>query len=110
MTFTYLWVALWVMVPAYVLLGRASRRLPRPTILSLTLGILVLTLVFDNLIVGLGIVAYDSSKILGLREPIAPIEDFAYLMVGVILIPVLWQYLGGKTTNSPRPSKKGTDD
>ena len=50
----------------------------------------VLTAVFDSLIIHFGIVAYDTSKILGIYIGKAPIEDFAYPLSGVILIPYIW--------------------
>ena len=70
------------------------RRMPfRP--LALTALVLVaLTAVFDNIIVGLDIVAYDDAKISGLLVPIAPIEDFAYALGAVLLIPTVWTWLG----------------
>jgi len=56
-----------------------------------TLGaLLVLTAVFDSIIVGLGIVGYDSTKILGLYIGNAPIEDFFYAIFAVLVIPVIW--------------------
>ena len=63
--------------------------------LALTAVVLVvLTAVFDNVIVGLHIVAYDSARILGLLVPIAPIEDFAYAVGAVLLVPTVWTLLG----------------
>jgi len=52
-------------------------------------------------IVGLGIVAYHGEKTLGVRLPLAPIEDFAYTLVATALVPVLWTFLG---------KKRATDD
>ncbi|WP_258934550.1 lycopene cyclase domain-containing protein [Nesterenkonia pannonica] len=46
---------------------------------ALAMGVLfVLTAIFDNVIIGIGLVAYDESVISGLRIGRAPIEDFAY--------------------------------
>ncbi|MDE2409028.1 MAG: lycopene cyclase domain-containing protein [Actinomycetales bacterium] len=101
MNLTYLWVVLWVALPLLVVLARPLSRLSKATIAFLAIGTLGLSLVFDNIIVGLGIVAYDGQKILGLRLPVAPIEDFAYTLVAVAVVPVLWAALG---------KKRGTDD
>ena len=98
MNLNYIWVVLWVAVPVFILCGRASRKLSKLTISTLALGTLLVSLVFDNIIVGLKIVDYDPDKILGLRVPIAPIEDFGYTIVGVILVPVLWNFFGRKRT------------
>ena len=60
-----------------------------------TLGILlVMTAVFDSIIVGLGIVSYDSTKILGWYIGNAPIEDFFYAIFAVLVIPVIWHKIG----------------
>jgi len=56
--------------------------------------LLVFTAVFDNLIIGAGIVAYDPSKISGIYIGIAPIEDFAYSVAAVLVLPTLWGLLG----------------
>jgi lycopene cyclase domain-containing protein len=50
----------------------------------------ILTAVFDNLIVTAGIVAYDSSKISGLLIGAVPIEDFAYTIAAVAIVPSVW--------------------
>ena len=65
----------------------------RPWLVSALL-VGLLTLVFDNLIVGLEIVGYNPSLISGLRLGYAPIEDFGYLLTGSVLIPALWQRFG----------------
>jgi lycopene cyclase domain-containing protein len=53
---------------------------------------LLLTLLFDNLIIGTGIVDYDYSKTSGLRLFLAPIEDFAYTLVALVLVPSLFNF------------------
>ncbi len=58
--------------------------------------VLLMTLVFDNLIILAGIVGYDESLISGIRLGIAPIEDFSYTLVGLVLIPLTWELLGKK--------------
>ena len=54
------------------------------------IALLILTTVFDSLIVGFGIVGYDTNKILGIYIGNAPIEDFFYAFLAVILVPTLW--------------------
>ena len=54
---------------------------------------LLLTLVFDNLIIATGIVDYDPEKISGIRLGVAPIEDFAYTLVALVLVPSLFNWL-----------------
>ena len=49
-----------------------------------------LTAVFDNAIIGFGLVDYDELLISGVRIGVAPIEDFAYTLAAVLMIPALW--------------------
>lgn len=62
----------------------------------ITLYVLVITLVFDSLIIAAGIVAYDDTKLLGLRLGLAPLEDFAYAVVACMLVPALWHHFAKK--------------
>ncbi len=55
------------------------------------LVMVTLTLVFDNVIIGTGIVAYDQSLLSGIMLGYAPIEDFAYTLVALVLIPSLFE-------------------
>lgn len=93
---TYLWLALGVTVPvvvaALVVLVRAGRRALLPALTGLV-TLLALTVVFDNLIVGTGIVGYDDARILGVRIGVAPIEDFSYAIVAALALPALWTLL-----------------
>jgi hypothetical protein len=52
--------------------------------------------VFDNFIVGSGIVAYDPALLSGVFIGFAPIEDFAYTLVAALLIPLTWWWLGSR--------------
>lgn len=53
--------------------------------------LLVLTALFDSLIVSTEIVAYDPTKLLGIYIGAAPIEDFMYSLLVVLLVPNLWK-------------------
>ncbi len=53
--------------------------------------LLLATAIFDNLIVGFGIVAYDPSKICGLFIGFVPVEDFCYSIAAVWLVPAIWR-------------------
>jgi len=64
-------------------------RLSRPQILTL-IPLLVLTAVFDSLIIYYGIVGYDLSQISGVYIGKAPIEDFFYTIVAVMIVPYFW--------------------
>ncbi len=99
MAFTYLILNI-VFIACIIFLFVQSYKKPSKT-WWITLGaLLVLTAVFDSLIVLAGIVGYDTSKILGIYIGYAPIEDFFYAVLAVILVPVFWQQFG------PRKEKK----
>ena len=55
-----------------------------------TVALLVLTAVFDTLIIANGIVDYDDARRIGLAIGLAPVEDFAYPLAGVLLVPAIW--------------------
>lgn len=57
---------------------------------------LLMTLVFDNLIIASGIVDYDFDKTAGIRLFLAPIEDFAYTLVALVLVPSLFNLFRSK--------------
>ena len=64
------------------------KRLPWKAIGLATLALLALTAVFDNIIVGTGIVAYDEALITGIKIGYAPIEDFAYALAAPLLLSI----------------------
>jgi lycopene cyclase domain-containing protein len=64
-----------------------------------TVVMLLLTAIFDNAIIGFGLVDYDESLISGLRIGLAPVEDFAYTLAALVILPSLWHLL------IPRASK-----
>lgn len=73
----------------YTLLMR--KRLSLKPLLVAGLVMLTLTLIFDNVIIGTGIVAYDQSLLSGVMLGYAPIEDFAYTLVALVLVPSLFE-------------------
>ena len=58
---------------------------------------LILTAIFDNMIIGFGLVDYDPTLISGIRIGVAPVEDFAYTVLAMIVVPVVWAW-GAKLT------------
>lgn len=61
-----------------------------------SLGVLVLTAVFDSVIIAVGLVDYDPTTLLGPRIGWAPIEDFSYAIAAAIGAPVLFSWLHGR--------------
>ncbi|TFD51215.1 lycopene cyclase domain-containing protein [Cryobacterium frigoriphilum] len=57
--------------------------------------VLLLTAVFDTVMIAAGLFTYDPALISGLTIGLAPIEDFAYPIAAALLLPALWSLLGG---------------
>jgi len=84
-------------VAAVAIAAVVSKRGPRWASVGLVLGVvLLMTAVFDNVMIGVGLVGYDEAKISGAFIGIAPLEDFAYAIAAVVLLPSLWTLTGGK--------------
>lgn len=64
-------------------------------------GVIVsaLTAVFDNIMIGAGLIAYDPQLISGVSVGLAPLEDFSYPLAGLMLLPALWLLLGKRGTD-----------
>ncbi|WP_416429866.1 prenyltransferase [Paenarthrobacter nicotinovorans] len=98
---TYLWLALAFIAAAAVAgvifarrgarQGEASRHWKAVGLAFAALA--VLTAVFDSVMIGMELFHYDASHILGLKAGLAPIEDFAYPLAGVVVLPGLWMWL-----------------
>jgi len=102
---TYWWINLWFLGAAAVFvavsLGLGVR--VRWAAIGISLFVLLaLTAVFDNLIIGFGLVDYDPSLISGIRAGVAPIEDFAYSLLAAVVVPVVWAW--GARTRVQKPS------
>ena len=106
----FLTVVAIVVVAAVAVSGARSRRgirgsALRPAVLAITMAVLLaMTAVFDNIMIGVGLVGYDPSRISGVFIGIAPIEDFAYAVAAVLLLPALWVLLGRSALRRPHPS------
>ncbi|MBD2766131.1 lycopene cyclase domain-containing protein [Kocuria sp. cx-455] len=68
-----------------------------------TVLLFVLTAVFDNLMIAVGIMTYTDQNISGVQVGLAPLEDFAYPLAGVLLLPALWLLLGGRVASGRVP-------
>lgn len=86
---------------------RAARRrsLDTRAMLGAFAVVFVLTAVFDNAIIGFGIVDYDPSKISGVRLGFAPLEDFAYTVAAALIVPAVWTLLAKRPDRPERPNR-----
>lgn len=97
----FLGLASMASVIAAIIASRRGLKVTRRVLgaLSLTLMVmLITTAVFDNLIIGSGLVAYDPLTLSGIFIGIAPAEDFAYTIAAVMLLPAVWTVLDSKPT------------
>ena len=106
-----------VLVLAMVRRGRRAaaktgESLPGRKGLAAALGItavvlLVLTAVFDNVMIAAGLFWYNPERISGAFIGSAPLEDFAYALAAVLLLPALWMLLEkrDKTAAGPKSAK-----
>lgn len=98
-------VFLAVAVVAALVLGRGAatgtRRRTSVAVAGAAAALILLTAVFDNVMIAAGLFAYDDAHISGVRLGRAPVEDFAYPIAAVILLPAIWSRL--------RRPRKGAD-
>src|SRR5690606_36836817 len=71
--------------------------------------LLVLTAIFDIVMISAGLVAYDDALTSGIRLGVAPIEDFAYAVAVAVFMPSVWFVLtarprAGAVVGSPTVS------
>ncbi|WP_341973952.1 lycopene cyclase domain-containing protein [Microbacterium sp. LWO13-1.2] len=59
-------------------------------------GLVLLTAVFDSAMIAAELFHYAPTRLLGLHVGLAPIEDFAYPLAAVLLLPSIWVVLLGR--------------
>ncbi len=94
MSYVLLCAGFLVAAVVVALVVRRRDRMPSATSLLVAAAALVLlTAVFDNVMIAVGLFDYSSARISGIRIGEAPIEDFTYPLAAVILLPALWSRL-----------------
>ncbi|MGL4339121.1 MAG: lycopene cyclase domain-containing protein [Rhodoglobus sp.] len=71
----------------------AARRVRWVSVAVIAVVVLAMTALFDNVMIAVGLVAYDQALISGVFIGLAPLEDFAYAVAAVIGLPCLWVLL-----------------
>src|ERR1051325_8418394 len=56
-----------------------------------------LTAAFDSMMIAADLFRYDTESLTGLRVVLVPVEDFAWPLVAVLVLPALWELLGRVT-------------
>ncbi|MDX6317725.1 MAG: hypothetical protein QOD35_1125 [Nocardioidaceae bacterium] len=101
---TYALLALLFLVVAAVpavtatLAGRLAPSWWRTTA-TVALILVVLTAVFDSIMISFDLFRYDTAALLGLRVARVPIEDFAWPVAAALALPALWALLGRRATS-----------
>lgn len=85
----FLGAAVVVWVAAAVTDAGFARRWSLPSILAAVV-LVILTAIFDNLMIAVGLMTYAPDRVWGVSIGAAPLEDFAYPIAAVILLPALW--------------------
>lgn len=88
----YFWLNLIFLTAVVLLALPVLAQIKWRAIAYATATLLAITAIFDNVIIGLGIVAYDPALISGIKVGLAPIEDFAYSLAAPLLISVILEY------------------
>ncbi|WP_121254910.1 lycopene cyclase domain-containing protein [Nocardioides ferulae] len=57
-------------------------------------ALVVLTAVFDNVMIAADLFRFDEDALSGVHLGLAPVEDFAWPLASVALLPALWLLLG----------------
>ena len=70
---------------------RFGRRMAASAIAAVVL--LVLTAIFDNVMIGVGLIDYPEQHLSGLHIGIAPLEDFSYSLCAAFLVPAVYTLL-----------------
>ena len=94
------------LLPAAAVLATAlrRRRMGAAALAATAAILLVLTAVFDNLMIAAGLFGYNPDRISGAFLGLAPLEDFAYSIAAVLLMPALWALL-----RADRTAERGHD-
>ena len=101
MTYALLNVPFLLLALGVLLVARHRTNRPSWGVVGGTLAVmLLLTAVFDNVMIRVGLVAYDDALRLGPQIGVAPIEDFAYTVVAVLALPALWVLLDRRSRRS----------
>ncbi|GAA1764761.1 lycopene cyclase domain-containing protein [Agromyces humatus] len=90
---TYLLLSAVFLALAAIVAAVAWRNAPPGHLIATAVTVttlIVLTAVFDTVMIATGLFAYADEHISGVRIGLAPVEDFAYPIAGVLLLTGLW--------------------
>ncbi|MDE0545680.1 lycopene cyclase domain-containing protein [Microbacterium sp. C7(2022)] len=95
MTYALLTVPFFVVTAAVTLFSarrpKFARRMAASAVTALAL--VVLTAIFDNIMIAADLFTYPPEHLTGIRIGLAPIEDFSYSVCAAFLLPAIWTLL-----------------
>jgi len=65
--------------------------------------LLILTAVFDNVMIAAGLFTYPAEHLSGLRIGLAPLEDFSYPLCAAFLVPAVFTLLSRSRARERTP-------
>jgi lycopene cyclase domain-containing protein len=68
-------------------------------------ALLMLTALFDSLMIAADLFRFDGGRLLGVRIGRAPVEDFAWPLASVLALPSMWVLLG-RRPSGPAPEQQ----
>lgn len=95
---TYALISIPFLIFAALLAYRHRNAMPRQLAVTAVVAVilLVLTIIFDNLMIWAELVGYGDEQRLGLDIGLVPIEDLFYPLVAALIIPAVWRGRGVK--------------
>lgn len=107
---TYVYISLPFLLVAIIVwvARRGAYRAQVKTTLAVGAVVLILTAIFDNLMIWAGLVGYGEAQRLGLQLGLVPVEDFFYAVFVVLIVPAVWNGLSHleQTTHDPTQTKR----
>ncbi|KRA23760.1 lycopene cyclase [Microbacterium sp. Root61] len=111
MTYTLI-VLPFVAVTAIVVVATVRRPQfgPRMAASAIAAALLVLlTAVFDNLMIAAGLFTYPPEHLSGLRIGLAPLEDFSYPLCAAFLVPAAFTLMSRRASVDAASARNGSD-
>lgn len=95
---TYVLISLPFIAAGAILWWSKRRYASHQTATTLTVGavLLVLTAIFDNLMIWVGLVGYGDGQRFGWQVGLVPVEDFFYPVFAVLVVTALWPHPRGE--------------
>lgn len=104
-TLNVIFLSIAVLALAVAVWRRRLTRRVAIAVVGTTVALVLLTAVFDNLMIGVGLFDYSPEGLSGVHVGLAPLEDFAYPIAAAVLLPALWLLLGGSPNRVHDPNE-----